>query len=180
MVLASSRLELNPDFVIISPFCSSSFHINPENVYPCFVSTLRTWNPVMSGPDCLSIHIPWDQELNSSSNTTCYFRSLVHASIILLGPSILTLGSWSRTSMKVNSGSGTGLERQSEMNLPVKGYCFTRACSRKIPSNPRATRHTASHTCGGDSCQPWTRPQPSPGEWRAIPGWRLRPVARWI
>ena len=67
MVLASSRLELNTDHVTISPFCSSSFDINPENVvYPCFVSTLRTWNPVMSGPDCPSIHIPWDQELNSS------------------------------------------------------------------------------------------------------------------
>ena len=52
------------------------------------------------------------------------------------GPSILNLGHWSRTSMKVNSGSGTGLEKQSETNLPVKGYCFTRAYSCKIPSNP--------------------------------------------
>ena len=52
------------------------------------------------------------------------------------GPSILTLGPWSRTSMEVNSGSGTGLEKQSETNLPVEGYCFTRACSRKIPGNP--------------------------------------------
>ena len=52
------------------------------------------------------------------------------------GPSILTLGPWSRTSMKVNSGSGSGLEKQSETNLPVKGYCFTMACSHKIPSSP--------------------------------------------
>ena len=42
----------------------------------------------------------------------------------------------------------------------------------RSPVTPRATRHKASHTCGGDSCQPWTRlHQPSPGEWRAIPGW---------
>ena len=51
-------------------------------------------------------------------------------------PFILTLGPWSRTSMMVNSGSGTGLEKQCETNLPAKGCCFTRACSRKIPSNP--------------------------------------------
>ena len=31
MVLASSRLDLNPDYVAISPFCSSSVDINPEN-----------------------------------------------------------------------------------------------------------------------------------------------------
>ena len=42
---------------------------------------------------------------------------------------------------------------------------------RACPVTPHATRHKASHTSGGDSCHPWTRPhQPSPGEWRATLG----------
>ena len=65
--------------------------------------------------------------------------------------------------MKVNSGSGTGLEKQSEANLPLKGPCFTRACSRKIPT--ALMRSSASSRSISDCWRDWASASSTFAEW---------------